>query len=99
MEYLALQLLDIGIVDRLSDHFVQSGFFRILSGHGLQCAVIGDCFYLSHNTGVMRRSDLRAVLPVYFVAIIFRRIVACGNVDSRNAAQLSYCVGKFRSRT
>ena len=47
----------------------------------------------------MRRSKLCAVLPVYLVAVVLRRIMACRNVDSRHAAQLADREGQFRRRT
>ena len=40
----------------------------------------------SHNSAVMRRCNLCAIFPVYFIAIVFRRIMACCNINTCNTA-------------
>lgn len=47
----------------------------------------------------MIRRKLCAVLPVSLVAVVDRRIVRSGDVDSRDAAQLHYRIGENRRGT
>ena len=46
----------------------------------------------------MRRCNLRAVLPVYFISVVLRWIVARSDVDSCNTSQFADCVRQFRCR-
>ena len=47
----------------------------------------------------MRGRDLSAVLPVYLIAVILRRIVAGGNIDTGDAVQSPHGEGELRRRT
>ena len=46
----------------------------------------------------MRRHYLAAVVPVGFVAVVFWRVVACGDDDPALAAEVTYGERYFRSR-
>ena len=47
----------------------------------------------------MRRCNLCAILPVYFVSVVLSRVVACGNDDTGNAAEFTDSKRKLRCRT
>ena len=99
MQHIFLQLFHITVIDRCADIFIQSGFDRLFFWHRLNGRIIRHRFYFIHNSGVMRRCDLCSVLPIYFISIVFRRIVACCHIDSGNAAKFSDGKRKFRRRT
>ena len=44
----------------------------------------------------MGRGNLGAIFPVYLIAIIFRGVMACSDINPCNAAKLTDCIGKFR---
>ena len=44
------------------------------------------------------RGQLCAVLPVDLVAVVFLRVVGCGDVDARDAAVVTDCKGQLRGR-
>ena len=54
---------------------------------------------LCHDAAVVWRCDLCTVLPVYFVTIVFRRIMACSHIDSGCTSQVTDCIRQLRSRT
>ena len=99
MDHLFFQLFHIGIVNLLTDHFIKACFFCLSLVHGFYSIPVGDRLYLSHDSGVMRRSDLSAVLPVYLVSIVFRRVMAGSDINSRNTAKVTDCKRKFRCRS
>ena len=99
MDDLFLKLCHVSIIDSLSDHFEKSCLYCVFLVHGLYGIPVGDCLYLAHDTGIMRWCDLRAVLPVNLVSVVFRRIVAGCYVDTCHTAQMTYCKGKLRCRT
>jgi len=54
--------------------------------------------YLVNYSLVVRRDDLRAPCPVSLVAVVFGRVVACGNYYAGIAAQAPNRERKFRRR-
>ena len=93
------QCLDIFIVDLWSDHLIQSGFLSRFPAHCLHAGIICHRIDLSDNLLILRVCDLGAVLPVYFVSVILRRIMAGSHHDSGCASQLPERKGEHRSRT
>jgi len=99
MDNLFLKFCHISIVYLFTDHLEETSFFCFCLVHGLNCIPVGDGLNLSHDTAVMWRCDLCTVFPVYFVSVVFRRVVAGSYVDTCHAAQMTYCKGKFRCRS
>ena len=98
MDHLLLKFCNIAIVHFLPDHFIESGFLCFLNPHSLNRIIIRNCLNLSHDSFVMRRGDLCAILPVYLVSIILRRIMAGCNVNSGYASKGANSIRKFRRR-
>ena len=99
MDHLALQRLDIRIIDVFSDHLIEPLLFCLFFLHGIHLCIVCHSLYLSHDAGVMRRCDLCAVLPVNLVAVVLRRVVAGGDVDAGDTMQCADCKGQLRCRT
>ena len=99
MKHLCFQFRNIRVVDLCSDRLVQSRFFCRVKRHRLHRRVIFDRLDIVHDPLIMRRCDLRAVLPVYFVSVILRWIVTCGDIDPGDTAKLSHGIRKFRRRS
>ena len=77
----------------------QSLLFCFCPVHHLNGGKIRHRINFCDNFLILRSSDLRTVLPVYFISIVFRRIVACSYHNTCNTAKLSQCKRKFRCRT
>ena len=96
---LGLYLGNVLIVDFFANDFV----FACCQCRGLVRGLNrGQILYGQHLVGnalVMGRGELGAVLPVYLVAVVFRRVMACRDINSCNAPQLTHCKGKLRSGT
>ena len=60
--------------------------------------IICYVIHLRDDFLILGRRHLRAVLPVAFIAVIFRRIVAGRDHDTRNTAQRAQRKGQFRRR-
>ena len=88
--------LGVGIVNIFPDHLIETFFLRLFFVYRVNLGIIGHSLYLSHDAGVVRRCDLRAVLPVNLVAVVLRRVVAGGDVDTGDAVKLADCEGKLR---
>ena len=99
IDYLCLDLCNIFVLDRCTDDLVESFCLCLLCSHRLNGGKIGDRHnFLSHAL-VMRRCKLCAVLPVNLVAVVLRRVVAGGDVDTGDTAQLAHCEGQLRGGT
>ena len=83
---LCFYMSNIFVINFFADHFIKTGRHSILCAHGLHGGQILNGQNLFRYTLVMRRSKLSAVLPVYLIAVILRRVVACGYVNAGNAA-------------
>ena len=99
MNNLFLQFCHVCIVHFFADHLEKACFFGFSLVHSLNSIPIGNCLNFSHDSAVMWRCDLCTILPVYFVSIVFRRIMACSYHNTRNTAKLSQCKRKFRCWT
>ena len=77
---------DVFVINLFADNLVKACCHGILCAHGLHGGQILNGQNLFRYTLVMRRSKLSAVLPVYLIAVILRRVVACGYVNAGNAA-------------
>ena len=99
MDYLLFQLCNIAVIYFFADHFVKSCCFSFFTVHSLYGIVIGHCLYLIHDPFIVRRSDLGAILPVYLVAVILRRVMTGGDINTCNTSKPSDCIGQLRSRT
>ena len=98
MDDLFLQFRNIAVVHFLADHFIEPGFLCFFPVHRLYRIIICHGLYLIHDALVVRRSNLGAVFPVHFVAIVFRRVMAGRNVDAGDRSQPADCIRKFRRR-
>ena len=62
----------------------------------------GQVLYGQHflcHTFVVRRCKLGAVLPVYLVSVVLRRVMAGCNIDAGYASQFPHCKGQLRCGT
>ena len=87
MDNLFFQFYHVGIVNLPADGLIQSCSLRLRFVHGFHGVVVLDGLYFTDDLLILGRGNLRAVLPVYFVAVVLRGIVAGCNHDSRRAAQ------------
>ena len=95
MDHQLLQLRDICIIHFLADHLIEA-FLLCLFHRDHPGILDGQLPDLQHDPDIIRRRDLCAVLPVNLVAVILRRIVAGGNVDTRDTSQMTYRKGELR---
>ena len=95
---LLLELLHIFVIDRCADHFIESLCHGILLVHGLYCGIICHSLHLIHDPFVVRRGNLGSVLPVYFIAIVLRWVVARCHIDTCHTSELADCKRKLRCR-
>ena len=61
-------------------------FFRIFSAHGLHGMIILDGLYFGDDVLIDRSGYLCAVLPVYLIAVVLRRVVTGGNYNTCSAS-------------
>ena len=83
---LCFYMSDVFVIDLFADHFIKTCCHGILCAHGLHGGQILNGQNLFGYTLVMRRSELSAVLPVYLVAVVLRRVVACRHIDAGDTA-------------
>ena len=99
MNNLLLKLRHILVVNFLSDDLIQPLLQGLSLGHSLYGVVILDTLHLFDDLPVLGSGNLGAVLPVYLIAIVFRRIVAGRYHDARGTAQSAKGKGKLWRRT
>ena len=99
VHHLGFHLSYVFVVYFLSYHLILAGS----DGRRFICSLYFGQILNSQNllgyALVMRGRKLCAILPIYLVAVVFRRIMTGCDIDSRNASQLPHCVGQLRSRT
>ena len=99
VDALFFQLRDIFVIKIGSNDAEQvlcSGFILF------HCFYHGKIRYFCHfckNVFIMRRCDLGTVFPVYFVSVVFSRVMAGCDHDTGNTAKFPYCKGKLRCWT
>ena len=98
MDYQLFKRFNIRIIDIFSYHMVKPLLLRFLSAHRLYIVEISYIIDLINNQLIFRVSNLCTVLPVNFVAIVLRWVVARGNYHTRNAAERAQRVGEHRGR-
>ena len=76
MNDLLLQLLHVRIIDLFADHDIESGLLSLLLVHRLHIMIIRHGVHLADDLFILGRCHLCAVLPVYLVSVIFRRVMA-----------------------
>ena len=96
---LLLQLRHVGVVDFFADDLIQALFHGLGLIHGLHGVVVLDGLDFLDDLFIEGRGDLGAVLPVYLVAVVLRRVVAGRHHDARRAAQGAQRKGKLRGGT
>ena len=96
MDDLLLQLHHVGVVDRGTDHLIQPFLHGLFLRHGLHGMIIRHRLHLGDDLLILGGGHLRAVLPVYLIAVVLRRIVAGRHNDSGDAAQGTQREGKLR---
>ena len=99
MNDLLFQLCHVLVVDFLADHLIKVSLDRRILIHGLTCMEILDCLDFVDNLGILWRCHLCAVLPVYLIAVVLGRVMACRNDNTCRAAQRAESKGKLRSRS
>ena len=93
---LGLYLGNILVINLLADHLVLARCRCGCLVRGLYRGQILNGQHLISNALVMRRCKLGAVLPIYLIAVVFRRVVAGCDVDAGNTAKLPDCKGQLR---
>ena len=96
---LLLDLLHIGVVDLLADNIVKAGLLSLFFIHCLSIAVFFNSWYFIYDICISRRCYLCAILPIYLVAVILRRIVTCSNNNTCCTMELSYSIWKLWCRS
>ena len=99
MDDLLLQFRHIGVVDLFADNPVKPLLLRFGLVHGLHGMIVLDGLDFLDNLLIIGRRHLCAVLPVYLVAVVFRRIVARRYHDARGTPQRAKGEGKLRRGT
>ena len=87
MDYELLELCDILIVYLASYHIVQPFGFGLFQIHGFSFRDL-YLIYLIYDLLIPRNRYLRPVFPVNLVSVVFRRVMACSDDDSRYAVKL-----------
>ena len=95
MDDLFFQLYHISIVDFGADYLVKPCCRGGILIHGLHIGIIGNRLHLIDDFLILGRGHLGAVLPVYLIAVIFRRVMACRYHDSGDATQGAQRKGKL----
>ena len=96
VHHLGLHLGDVFVVDVGADYLIQAGGRSAGLVRGLNRGQVLDGQNFLGHALVVGRSELGSVLPVYLVAVVLRRIVAGGDIDTRDTAQLAHCEGQLR---
>ena len=94
--YLLLHLRVIAVVDLLPYPRKKSLLDRVIHSHSLHRREVRDRSHLSQDARIVRRGNLRPILPVDLVAVVLRRVVAGRNVDAGRAAKMAHREGKHR---
>ncbi len=87
MNDLFFQFCDITVIKIGSDDLNRPSALASSFFHGLYHGKRSYFCYFCENIFIMRRCDLRAVFPVYFVSVVFSRVMACGNHNTGNTAE------------
>ena len=96
MNDLLFQLFHIFIVYFFTDHLIQSCIHGFRLFHCLNCMIIRYIVDFRNNLFVLGRSHLCTVFPITFIAVIFRRIMACRDNDAGDTSEFPQCERKFR---
>ncbi len=89
MDDLFFELCNIGIINLRSDHGEKPCFHCFCFIHGLYGMKICDISHFRDDLFILGCGNLCAILPVYLVAVVFRRIVACGDHNTCCTAELA----------
>ena len=98
MDGLFFQFFHVTVVDFFSDRHKKSGFHGILFFHSLNLCKRSYFCNFCKDIFIMRRCDLRTILPVNFVSIVFSWVMACCDHNSWNTAKFTDCKWKLRCR-
>ena len=85
-------------IDIRADHGAKSLVLSLFTRHAQDVMVI-DCQNIIHNTGIMRRCDLRAVFPVDLVPVVLRRVVTRRDIDAGDTAEMADSKRQLRCRS
>ena len=99
VDALFFQLRDIFVIKIGSDDAEQilcSGFIFF---HCFYHGKIRYFCYFCKNVFIMRRCDLGTVFPVYFISVVFSRVMAGCDHNTGNTAKLTDCKRKLRCGT
>jgi hypothetical protein len=83
---LRLNVLDVLVVDFFADDFEEPVKFRFLARHRADFGE-ADLLDFLNNLLIARVGDLSAVGPISLIAVVLRRVVACGDNDARRRAE------------
>ena len=88
-----VDFIQIYLVDVFADNLNQTLV-------ALELDVLNSYFvHFIDNGSVVRRKYLRTVIPIGFIAVVFFRVVACGQIDTALATEVTNGERHFRSRT
>lgn len=76
---------NIGVIHLRADDLQQPLRFSLLNVHPFDASIILNRVDMLQHHCRRLRGKLPAILPIDFIAVIFRRIVASRNDDTRNA--------------
>ena len=96
---LLLQFLHIAVVDLTADHKITSCADRFHARHRVNLSPIAHGIHLIDDLRVLRRRNLRSVVPVNLISVVLCGVVARRHDDTCDASEFSHGKGKFRRRT
>ena len=98
MDRLLFEFLHIKIVDLCPDDLIKPCVDGIFLWHRLYLCKRSYLRHLCQNILIVRRCDLRAVLPIYLIAVILSRIMARRNDNTGHTAQMAERKRQLRRR-
>ena len=88
---------DVSIVNLFTDNSVETCSYGSLLVHGLSLFDLKSLNAV-HDSCIVWRSDLCAVLPVNLVSVVFRRIVACCDIYTCCTSKIPDRIRQLRRR-
>ena len=90
---------EILLINLVGNNLIETCFNRLILIHCLNHIKGSHLGNLIHNVGVMWRSYLCAILPIYFISIVFSWIMTCSNNNTCDTSKLTNCERQLRNRT
>ena len=86
MDDLLFKLCHILIIYLFAYHLIKALIHSLCLIHGLHGTEIGDGVNLGDYAGIVGRGNLCTVFPIYLIAVILGRVMACGHHYTCGAA-------------